>query len=72
MLRQEKFRILESIKHNRYKPSGKSVEEIQKMLEEAEKDCYAVINLVDQMEEQFPEAGSHLKLVKASILPSSS
>lgn len=36
MLRQEKFRTLESIKFNRYKPSGRNLEEIERMLEEAE------------------------------------
>lgn len=70
VLRQEKFRILETIKYNRYKPLGKSVEEIQRMLDEAEKDCYSIVHLADEIEKEYPEAGIHLKLVKASILPS--
>ncbi|XP_035712934.1 coiled-coil domain-containing protein 40 [Folsomia candida] len=71
VLRQEKFRTLESIKYNRYKPAGRSVTEIGKMLEEAERDCFALMELAEDIGKEYPEALVHLKIVKASILPTS-
>lgn len=70
VLRQEKFRILESMKYNRYKPTAKSIDDIQRSLDDTERDCYALVELSEKIATEHPEASVHVKLVKASILPS--
>jgi len=70
VLRQERYRILESMKYGRYKPTGKTLQEIERALNEVEGHAYALIDLSDTIAQEHPEAATHVKLVKASIAPS--
>jgi len=59
------------MKYNRYKPTAKTIEDIQVALEEVEKECYALVELSDEIAKEHPEAAVHVKLVKASIVSGS-
>lgn len=67
ILRQKKYKVLESINLSRYKPSWKGIENINEHIAESEKRCYAIAELCDILMNQFPENALQIKLIKASI-----
>ena len=69
ILRQQKYKVLETVKLNRYKPLTKTDRQYECELQKYEGKCYNLVELGDLVVKEFPEAALHAKLIKASILP---
>jgi len=69
ILRQQKYKILESIKLHRYKPTMKTISVIEEELRKVENKCLSLLELSDLLSHEYPEAQLHIKLIRASLLP---
>ncbi|CAL8074418.1 unnamed protein product [Orchesella dallaii] len=70
ILRQQKYKVLESVKLQRYKPLARSIDELRRLIEEYENKCYSMVELSDKLTQDHPDTALHSQLVKASILAS--
>ncbi|CAG7836266.1 unnamed protein product [Allacma fusca] len=70
ILRQQKYKVLESVKHERYRPLAKSKDVLENEIKKIEAKCFKLVELSDMLIHEFPDLELQIKLIKASIIPS--